>query len=121
MEDLDSKIRTEALPKQDEYAKAEIESVERKRDIEEKTLDSLGRKKEYERKEKLRDVFGMGARCLLGLGFFIVGISLMLVAWHYLTPDSWHWMLGDRLDTMRTALFSGGLFAFLGLYVRDRI
>lgn len=71
--------------------------------------------------EEIRDVFGAGAKWLLRLVFAIACASLLTVAWHYVMPPSWHWVLPDRLDTMSTVLFSGGLFVFWGLYIRDRI
>ena len=53
--------------------------------------------------------------------FFLVGIALLAVSFHFLTPDSWHWMAKDAAKTISTLLFSGSWFVFLGLYVKDQL
>ena len=53
--------------------------------------------------------------------FILIAVALIAVAWHYLAPASWHWMDEEALGTVSTVLFSGTLYVFLGLYVRDRV
>ena len=53
--------------------------------------------------------------------FLLIAVALVIVAWHYLAPAAWHWMDDEALGTVSTVLFSGTLYVFLGLYVRDRV
>ena len=62
-----------------------------------------------------------GIGTIVALLFLLTAVALVVVAWHYLTPAAWHWMDDDALGTVSTLLFSGTLYVFLGLYVRDRV
>ena len=77
--------------------------------------------KEHLRQEKLRGVFSYCVIAILVLIFVLVGLSIISVVFHYLAPEKWHWMEPGNVKTVSTALFSGTLFVFLGLYVRDRV
>lgn len=116
MVDGEPRVRAEEPPKQkDKDASNESKSIDRE------DLAIVGRRQEHKRSERIRNVFGWGTVVLLVLGFVIIGTSLLSVAAHYLLPDCCHWMGDEELDAITTVLFSGGLYAFLGLYVRDRI
>ena len=109
-------IRPEQTPQEDGQAQREVEALEDQRE-----LEADQRRQEHRRREKLRGAFAFGVRILLGVIFFLVANALWIVAWHYLMPESGHWMTDDALKTASTVLFSGTLFVFLGLYVRDRV
>ena len=108
-------IRPEKAPEEDAQAKKELQALEAQR------LEADRQRKEHTRLEKLRGVFAFGVRFLLVLIFLLLANALWIVSWHYLMPESLHWMTDDALKTVSTVLFSGTLFVFLGLYVRDRI
>ena len=76
---------------------------------------------EHGRQEKLRTVFAWGVIITLSLVFILIGAAMFIVVFHYLAPVHLHWVDKGDLKTVSTVLFSGTLFAFLGLYVRDRI
>ena len=84
-------------------------------------LAHKGQRNEHTRQEKLRDLFASGVRAILVIIFIILGFTLAFLGWHYLAPEKYWWINDDNLDTIRTVVFSGTIFAFLGLYVRDRI
>lgn len=108
-------IPPERTPARDVQAQEEVEAVEQKE------LEATERRREHERREDLRAVFAKGVGCLVALMFALIALALFAVAWHYLTPASWHWMDEEALGTVSTVLFSGTLYVFLGLYVRDRV
>lgn len=89
--------------------------------IENQDLQADRDRKEHSRQERLRNVFSRCVVALMVLIFILVGLALFIVAWHYLLPNHLHWVEDDELRQISTVLFSGTLFAFLGLYVRDRI
>ena len=109
-------IQPEKKPREDEQAQAEIDALN-----EQRKLDSDEKRQEHHRREELRAVFARGVRWLVVLAFILLGLALLVVTWHYLAPSSLHWVEDDDLSTVRTVLFSGTLFGFLGLYVRDRV
>ena len=106
----------EEEPSRDDRAKEEVDALALRRE-----LEATERRQEHLRAEKLRNLFAKGVRCLITLIFSLVACALIVVAWHYLTPASWHWVEDEALGTVSTVLFSGTLFVFLGLYVRDRV
>ncbi len=87
--------------------------------LEQQELDAKGN--EHARKEKLRNVFGLGVRVLLVVAFGLIVSALVVLAWHYLGPKEYWWVSENKLQTISTVLFSGTLFVFLGLYIRDRV
>ena len=110
-------IRPEDAPQgKDRRTKRELEALEQQQE-----LDARSHAREHTRKEELRDLFALGVRWVLQLVFVLIGAALICLAWHYLAPPEWGWMPEDNMETITTALFSGTLFGFLGLYVRDRI
>lgn len=109
-------IPLEEEPSSDARAEKEVDALALRSE-----LDATETRQEHQRREKLRALFAKGVAYLVALVFFLVGCALLVVAWHYLTPASWHWMEDKALDTVSTVLFSGTLFVFLGLYVRDRV
>lgn len=109
-------IPSEDGPSSDARAQEEADAFALRRE-----LEATERRQEHLRAEKLRNLFAIGVRCLVALIFFLVACALIVVALHYLTPASWHWMEDEALGTVSTVLFSGTLFVFLGLYVRDRV
>lgn len=108
-------IRPEKTPDEDARAQEELRALESQQ------LEADRQRREHARQEKLRNVFAACVRSLLVLVFILVALALVSVAWHYLTPASGHWMTAEALKTVSAVLFSGTLFVFLGLYVRDRI
>ena len=108
-------IRPERTPDEDAEAQKELLALDRQE------LEADKQRKEHARQEKLRSVFSFGVRFLLLLIFFLVASALAVVSWHYLGPANRHWMDDAALKTVSTVLFSGTLFVFLGLYVRDRV
>ena len=101
---------------QDAQAQAEMDALKQQRE-----LDADEKRQDHQRREALRGVFAQCVRRLIALVFILVGTALSVVAWHYLGPSSLHWMSDDARETVSTVLFSGTLFVFLGLYVRDRV
>lgn len=112
-------IRLEKVPTKDDEAQQEVRAYNEQKQESELSTDK--RREEHRRTEKLRDLFSSCVLILVSVVFFLVGLALMLASWHYLASPSWHWMDEGKLNTVSTMLFSGTLFAFLGLYVRDRI
>lgn len=109
-------IPPEKEPSTDATAQKEVDALELRLE-----LEATEARQEHLRREKLRALFAKGVVCLVALVFLLVGCALIAVAWHYLTPVRWHWMEEEALGTVSTVLFSGTLFVFLGLYVRDRV
>ena len=109
-------IPSEEEPSSDEKAEEEVDALSLRRE-----LEATEKRQEHLRAEKLRNLFARGVRYLVALIFVLVALALLFVALHYLTPASWHWMEDEALGTVSTVLFSGTLFVFLGLYVRDRV
>lgn len=109
-------IPPEEAPSDDARAKEEVDALALRSE-----LHATETRQEHQRREKLRAIFAKGVALLVILVFILVGFALLFVAWHYLTPASRHWMEDEALDTVSTVLFSGTLFVFLGLYVRDRV
>lgn len=89
--------------------------------IQDGQLELESKKSEHDRSERLKEWFGWGTSFLLVLAFLLIGVALLSIGWHYLTPKNWHWLEEQTLDTIANTLFSGSLFAFFGLYIRDRI
>lgn len=108
-------IRPEPAPAEDIQAKREIQALEKQ------ALAADRQRKEHVRQEKLRDAFAACARAFIVLIFLLIAAALICVTWHYLAPPGMHWMASDALETMRTSLFSGTLFTFFFLYLRDRV
>ena len=108
-------VRPEEKPKEDPRATDEMRAVN------EADLESVSERNEHIRKENLRTIFSMGVRCLLVLIFTLVGITLTIVAVHYLGPKEWGWLEEKTLNIVTTSLFSGSISVFIGLYVRDRL
>ena len=76
---------------------------------------------EVVRREKLKTVFAVCVRGLVVLLFALLVAALVVVAIHYLGPERMHWMQEGRLQTVVTFLFSGPIFMFLFLHVRDQL
>ena len=76
-------------------------------------------KREHERAEALRDVFAGGVRWLVVLAFGLVILAIFAIGWHYLLP--WPWLSEANLEKVTTVVFSGAMYAIVGLYIRDRI
>ena len=108
-------IRPEQKPDKDAHAQEEVEALERE------DLEAVERRQEHQRRERLRSLFANGVMALIVVIFVLVAFALVSVAWHYLGPSQAHWMDDDALGTTSTVLFSGTLFVFLGLYIRDRV
>lgn len=108
-------IPPEKAPEQDAQAQEEVEALEQKE------LEATARRQEHQRREGLRTVFATGVGYIVALMFLLIAVALVIVAWHYLAPATWHWMDEEALGTVTTVLFSGTLYVFLGLYVRDRV
>lgn len=109
-------IRPEEIP---EEADPRAEGETRGMAAQDLGAESL--RSEHRRKEKLRNVFAAGVRALIIVIFVLIGIALLLVAWHYLGLERYKWIPDEDMKTVSTVLFSGTLFVFLGLYVRDRV
>ena len=88
---------------------------------EQQALEADRRRQEHRRQEKLRDVFAFGVRVLLVVVFILLAATLVALAWHYIGSPEYLWIPDDKLETISTVLFSGTLFVFLGLYIRDRV
>ena len=108
-------IRPERVPAEDIQAKWEIQALEKQE------LDADRRRREHARQEKLRGVFAFGVRALVVLIFLVIVAALLSLVWHYLAPAHMHWIADDALEKVGTVLFSGPLFVFLSLYIRDRV
>ena len=89
--------------------------------IQQDRLESNKQHKEHIRQESLREAFAKWVNRLLILIFALIGLALLSVVFHHLAPVCWRWMPEDDVNTVSTVLFSGTLFVFLGLYVRDRV
>ena len=109
-------IPADEEPSSDAIAQDEVDAFALRKELEVTEL-----RQEHQRTERLRIWFAIGVRLLVAIIFFWIAIALSVVAWHYLTPESLQWMEPDALGTVSTVLFSGTLFVFLGLYVRDRV
>lgn len=108
-------IPPERTPERDAQAQQEVKALEQRE------LDATERRQEHQRREVLRTVFARCVGYIVALMFFLIAVALVVVAWHYLAPSAWHWMDDEALGTVSTVLFSGTLYVFLGLYVRDRV
>ena len=115
MKSLISKITPET-PTSDTQAVEEVNALEQQ-----KELEATERRQEHKRREVLRTIFAIGVECIVVLMFLLILIALVVVALHHLAPATWHWMDDEALGTVTTVLFSGTLYVFLGLYVRDRV
>lgn len=109
------RIPHERTPARDAQAQDEVEALEKK------DLEATERRQEHQRREVLRTVLARGVGYIVALMFLLIAVALVAVAWHYLAPAAWHWMDDEALSTVSTVLFSGTLYVFLGLYVRDRV
>ena len=116
MEPSIPRIPPEQTPERDAQAKEEVKALKEQREF-----DATERRQEHQRREVLRTVFARGVGYIVALMFFLIAVALVVVAWHYLAPSDWHWMDDEALGTVSTVLFSGTLYVFLGLYVRDRV
>ena len=108
-------ISPESPPGTDVTATTEQNDIDRGR------LDRESQLAEHKRSERLRDYFGYGTIGLLCTAFILIFFAILSVGWHYLTPTEWHWLEKATLDTLTTTIFSGSLFVFFGLYIRDRL
>lgn len=90
-------------------------------EISKQTLDQKTQVAEHTRKERMRQCFGWGTIAVLCTAFMLIIVAIIVVGLHYLTPSSWHWLEDSSLDAITTTLFSGSLFVFFGLYVRDKL
>lgn len=108
-------IRPEQAPADDVKAKQEVRALEKQ------ALEADGQRQEHARREKLRGVFATCVRGLVVLVFLLLAAALLILTWHYLAPADMHWVADDALEKVSTVLFSGTLFVFLGLYIRDRV
>lgn len=109
-------ISPEQTPENDTQALEEVKALEQQ-----KQLEATERRQEHQRREVLRTVFARGVGYIVAILFLLIAVALVVVAWHYLAPAAWHWMDDEALGTVSTVLFSGTLYVFLGLYVRDRV
>ncbi len=66
----------------------------------------------HKRNEGLRDIVSQCIRTLFLLLFLILGVTLVIVAFHYLAAHDWRWL--NEQDLNNLSLFgSGAFFTFL--------
>lgn len=112
----EASIRPEEIPKTaDPQAENEISATKNQ------ALSAESQRNEHNRNEKLRNVIALGVRGLLFVIFLLVGISLLILAWHYLGPEDRRWISDENVRFVGAILSSGTISAFLGHYVRDRL
>ena len=108
-------VRPEAKTRgQDAQAHREVEALRRSEALQSEQNERL-------RKEKLRDVFALAVRCMVVLVFGLIALAPVALTWHYIGHQKLTWIPDEKLETVSAVLFSGTLFVFLGLYVRDRV
>ena len=113
---VEASIRPEEVPKNaDPRAEGEISALKAQ------ALSAESQRNEHNRNEKLRNVVAWGVSILLLVIFCLAVIALLILAWHYLGPESLKWMSDENLSLVSTILSSGAISAFLGHYVRIRI
>ena len=99
----------------------DLQAIGESHAIKRQDLDADKQRNEHGRQENLRTVFAVCVNITITLVFGLICTALLVVAFHYLAPEDEHWVNPDKIKTVSTILFSGTLFAFLGLYVRDRV
>ena len=92
-------------------SRAEAEALTAQIDLEEKT-------NKHRRAEKFRDLFSSGLQRLIGIVIFVMVVTLLVVAWHHLTPAHWHWLNGDQLADLRTFIFSGAVISAVTTHIQ---
>lgn len=113
---VETSIRPEEVPKTtDPQAENEISAIKNL------ALSAESQRNEHNRNEKLRNVIASGVRSLFFVIFCLVGIALLILAWHYLGPEDRRWVSDENLRFVGAILSSGTISAFLGHYVRDRL
>ena len=92
-------------------AKKEEEAYSKKRNLEKAD-------REHKRNERIRDVIAGGTLWLIRAIILSVFITVIVVAFHHLAPDRWHWLSEDQLTDLRTVLFSGAVVGAVSSYVQ---
>ena len=90
---------------------AEAEALTTQIDLEEKT-------NKHRRAEKFRDLFSRGIQWLIRIVIFVMVVTLLVVAWHHLTPAHWHWLTTDQLADLRTFIFSGAVISAVTTHIQ---
>ena len=85
------------------------------------TLEEESKRLEHRRSERLRDyIHGAMLGVVLVIGV-LIGIAIVVVAWHHLVPESWCWLSGTQLGVLETFLFSGALVSGGARYITARM
>ena len=68
----------------------------------------------FVRSEQVRDLMAGGTLLILGAVIAAVVGTILVVAWHHLTP--WAWLDEEQLADLRTVLFSGAVVGAVSSY-----
>ena len=70
----------------------------------------------HKRDEQLRALIAQGVRWIMGSIFAVSVAAIFVFAWHYLAPESWHWLPEKQLTALRTFLFSSAVAGVVSSY-----
>ena len=84
-------------------------------------LERKSRKNEHARNENFRDHFEK----LSIASLYIAVIGTLGIAgawiWHVATPNSWHWLSADQIDTLKSLVTGGILAGVASGHIRKRL
>lgn len=69
-------------------------------------LEQVAKKNEHGRREGAKNIFHYGNILLLIVVFTGIIISVLVMFFHWVSPQQWHFLLPNQIDTIKTILFS---------------
>lgn len=82
------------------------------------SLEKAAKEAEHTRREQFRDHLAFGALIVLWILMASVGLTVLALAWHYITPERWCWLTEGQLAKLQTFIFSGALIGAISGYTR---
>lgn len=113
-----ARVVREEIPQETAIAAAEVTGLAAG------TLDAEAKSNEHRRRETLRDVAHGSAVILIVLLVIMAGVAMCIIAFHWLTPESIHFLTPaqiDRLEGLGTAAVASSLLTTYGRRLVDKL
>ena len=76
------------------------------------------RKSDFKRQETTRNILSFGMVVLLLLSFLAIASMIVVLSWHYVVSDAFHWLSDEQLGDMKSLLFSGAVAGAVAAFVQ---
>lgn len=73
------------------------------------------------RTESLQKIYGIGINWIVRSIIVIIIFIFVVVTWHHLTPESWHWLDDTDLSKLHSVLFSGAVVSAITMHLNKNL